>query len=265
MRPHWVFFARPLFVAVAVDSRPHRHRGRLPVHSRLGHRRPVGAGRHSRAVARRSPLPLAELPPGADDHPHRRPAGGIREEHHADPPAADHRDLPVAETVGARDLDRTPAHRCAGRGRRGGARVRPQAGDRAAGDQRADQRAHRRGPRRAGSPGAARQPARRWSPPEPERCGRHTRRSGSPSWPPRETRGRLHAPAGAAGPPHRGPARRLRQRARRRSRRSSPAGAARPAPAEIRDRLIELDDLRQRKIISEEEFAAKKAELLSRI
>jgi len=45
-----------------------------------------------------------------------------------------------------------------------------------------------------------------------------------------------------------------------------PAGPAGPArPAEIRDRLIELDDLRQRKIISEEEFAAKKAELLSRI
>jgi membrane protein YdbS with pleckstrin-like domain len=42
-----------------------------------------------------------------------------------------------------------------------------------------------------------------------------------------------------------------------------PGGAA--APGEIRDRLIELDDLRQRKIISEEEFAAKKAELLSRI
>jgi hypothetical protein len=42
-----------------------------------------------------------------------------------------------------------------------------------------------------------------------------------------------------------------------------PAGPA--GPAEIRDRLIELDDLRQRKIISEEEFAAKKAELLSRI
>jgi membrane protein YdbS with pleckstrin-like domain len=36
-------------------------------------------------------------------------------------------------------------------------------------------------------------------------------------------------------------------------------------PSEIRDRLIELDDLRQRRIISEEEFAAKKAELLSRI
>jgi len=36
-------------------------------------------------------------------------------------------------------------------------------------------------------------------------------------------------------------------------------------PAEIRDRLIELDDLRQRGIISQEEFAAKKAELLSRI
>jgi membrane protein YdbS with pleckstrin-like domain len=48
----------------------------------------------------------------------------------------------------------------------------------------------------------------------------------------------------------------------------TPGGAAGPggaAAAEIRVRLIELDDLRQRKIISEEEFAAKKAELLSRI
>jgi hypothetical protein len=34
---------------------------------------------------------------------------------------------------------------------------------------------------------------------------------------------------------------------------------------QIRDRLIELDDLRQRGIISEQEFAAKKAELLDRI
>jgi membrane protein YdbS with pleckstrin-like domain len=34
---------------------------------------------------------------------------------------------------------------------------------------------------------------------------------------------------------------------------------------QIRDRLIELDDLRQRGIISEEEFSAKKAELLDRI
>jgi hypothetical protein len=34
---------------------------------------------------------------------------------------------------------------------------------------------------------------------------------------------------------------------------------------EIRDRLIELDDLRRRGIISEEEFAAKKSELLNRI
>ena len=37
------------------------------------------------------------------------------------------------------------------------------------------------------------------------------------------------------------------------------------APFEIRDRLIELDDLRKRGIISEEEFAAKKSELLNRI
>jgi membrane protein YdbS with pleckstrin-like domain len=45
----------------------------------------------------------------------------------------------------------------------------------------------------------------------------------------------------------------------------SPTPAHGSGPAEIRDRLIELDDLRQRGIISQEEFAAKKAELLSRI
>jgi hypothetical protein len=44
-----------------------------------------------------------------------------------------------------------------------------------------------------------------------------------------------------------------------------PGAGGAAAAGEIRDRLIELDDLRQRKIISEEEFAAKKAELLSRI
>jgi membrane protein YdbS with pleckstrin-like domain len=47
---------------------------------------------------------------------------------------------------------------------------------------------------------------------------------------------------------------------------AAPAGT--PAPAaqfEIRDRLIELDDLRKRGIISEEEFAAKKSQLLDRI
>jgi membrane protein YdbS with pleckstrin-like domain len=41
-----------------------------------------------------------------------------------------------------------------------------------------------------------------------------------------------------------------------------PPGAV---PFEIRDRLIELDDLRKRGILSEEEFAAKKSELLDRI
>jgi membrane protein YdbS with pleckstrin-like domain len=48
----------------------------------------------------------------------------------------------------------------------------------------------------------------------------------------------------------------------------SPAPSAAPAGTarfEIRDRLIELDDLRQRGILSEEEFAAKKSELLNRI
>ena len=44
---------------------------------------------------------------------------------------------------------------------------------------------------------------------------------------------------------------------------AGPGGGS--AAGEIRDRLIELDDLRQRGIISEEEFATKKAELLSRI
>jgi membrane protein YdbS with pleckstrin-like domain len=47
----------------------------------------------------------------------------------------------------------------------------------------------------------------------------------------------------------------------------SPAPNAAPGTAafEIRDRLIELDDLRRRGILSEEEFAAKKSELLNRI
>jgi membrane protein YdbS with pleckstrin-like domain len=45
----------------------------------------------------------------------------------------------------------------------------------------------------------------------------------------------------------------------------TPLPAYGSGPSEIRDRLIELDDLRQRGIISPEEFAAKKAELLNRI
>jgi len=46
-----------------------------------------------------------------------------------------------------------------------------------------------------------------------------------------------------------------------------PAGRAAggAVPFELRDRLIELDDLRKRGILSEEEFAAKKSELLDRI
>ena len=48
---------------------------------------------------------------------------------------------------------------------------------------------------------------------------------------------------------------------------AAPSGTPAPAaaPFEVRDRLIELDDLRRRGIISEEEFAAKKSELLNRI
>ncbi len=43
------------------------------------------------------------------------------------------------------------------------------------------------------------------------------------------------------------------------------AGATGAVPFEIRDRLIELDDLRKRGILTDEEFAAKKAQLLDRI
>ncbi|HEX4126501.1 MAG TPA: PH domain-containing protein [Acidimicrobiales bacterium] len=50
---------------------------------------------------------------------------------------------------------------------------------------------------------------------------------------------------------------------------SAPAAGTGSTPGtphfEIRDRLIELDDLRRRGILSEEEFAAKKSELLNRI
>jgi membrane protein YdbS with pleckstrin-like domain len=47
---------------------------------------------------------------------------------------------------------------------------------------------------------------------------------------------------------------------------SAPSTATQSAlPFEIRDRLIELDDLRRRGILSEEEFAAKKSQLLDRI
>jgi membrane protein YdbS with pleckstrin-like domain len=50
---------------------------------------------------------------------------------------------------------------------------------------------------------------------------------------------------------------------------TAPTVSPMPTPgathSDIRDRLIELDDLRQRGIISEAEFAAKKAELLNRI
>ena len=49
------------------------------------------------------------------------------------------------------------------------------------------------------------------------------------------------------------------------TRQPAPNAAPGTAAFEIRDRLIELDDLRRRGILSEEEFAAKKSELLNRI
>ncbi|HUC05108.1 MAG TPA: PH domain-containing protein [Acidimicrobiales bacterium] len=44
-----------------------------------------------------------------------------------------------------------------------------------------------------------------------------------------------------------------------------PTAGTNPSHFEVRDRLIELDDLHRRGIITDEEFAAKKAELLNRI
>jgi membrane protein YdbS with pleckstrin-like domain len=46
---------------------------------------------------------------------------------------------------------------------------------------------------------------------------------------------------------------------------SAPKAVPPGTPFEIRDRLIELDDLRRRGILTEEEFASKKSELLDRI
>jgi membrane protein YdbS with pleckstrin-like domain len=43
------------------------------------------------------------------------------------------------------------------------------------------------------------------------------------------------------------------------------AEGAGPSPASVHEKLIELDDLRRRGILTEEEFAAKKAQLLDRI
>ena len=129
---------------------------------------------------------------------------------------------------------------------------------------------------------------RSWAPPEPECPSDYEHTSATRARPERANDtppfGVPVVPAqadpwAASGPPTAPSARsrsRSRSEARRRRRRRHAAAAddgrprsdrcGRPRwPGEIRDRLIELDELRQRKIISEEEFAAKKAELLSRI
>ena len=64
------------------------------------------------------------------------------------------------------------------------------------------------------------------------------------------------APSGRSAPPSPPPAA---------SGPSGTSGTSGTARFDIRDRLIELDDLRRRGIVSEEEFAAKKSELLDRI
>ena len=112
---------------------------------------------------------------------------------------------------------------------------------------------------------------RRWTPPEPERAGDTPpfgvpvvpaegdpwAASAPPQTPPGQRSGPAGPPTAKVGPP---PVTGTPPQPQ-----ATPGRGGSAGPSEIRDRLIELDDLRQRKIISEEEFAAKKAELLSRI
>ncbi len=105
---------------------------------------------------------------------------------------------------------------------------------------------------------------RRWSPPEPEGAG-DTPPFGVPVVTPEgDPRSAPMPPQAPAGPPP-GPGAPPGATGAPPQPTVVPGRGGAAGPAEIRDRLIELDDLRQRKIISEEEFAAKKAELLSRI
>ena len=143
-----------------------------------------------------------------------------------------------------------PRHRRAGRGRLADARVHAQAGRRAARHQLADQRdRRRRAPRADPARHAALRRARRSAAPQPRRRRRTTTQHDTPPF------GVRASPAATSRP-------RSGARAATRGRAGGRPGAA---PFEIRDRLIELDDLRQRGILSEEEFAAKKSELLNRI
>jgi membrane protein YdbS with pleckstrin-like domain len=104
---------------------------------------------------------------------------------------------------------------------------------------------------------------RRWSPPEPPRAG-DTPPFGVPvvgsEW-----EGARTAPPVPTAPPAPTATWESPPTAPQAIVPSAPAPGGSTPASDIRDRLIELDDLRQRRIISEEEFAAKKAELLSRI
>ena len=133
------------------------------------------------------------------------------------------------------------------------ARVHAQAGHRPARHQLADQRDRGRRPPRADP---RRTCCRATSAAARRRDGRRPRR------PTTTTTSTTRRPSASA--------RRATERQARHAPRPEPARAAgaatrAPLPFEIRDRLIELDDLRRRGILSEEEFAAKKSQLLNRI
>ena len=260
LRPHWIFLFGPLFTSIGVwaglivlvilwqkapelDELAHPHFGPDP-----------------RPVAARSLRPLALLRGGPHLDPHPRAPGHRRPRHRPAAPAADHRGQhpPGADRAGPRYG--LADHRRPGRGRLPDTRVHAQAGGGAARHQLADQRDRRRGPPRGHPVGHA--TADRYGAPYADRDADDTRHDDTRDdteryedahdTPPFGVGGAASTPAAAVTPDGGG---------------AASAGNATPGTQqfEIRDRLIELDDLRRRGILSEEEFAAKKSELLNRI
>lgn len=76
---------------------------------------------------------------------------------------------------------------------------------------------------------------------------------------PEDDRPRNSAPSGSAPPPAQAP------QSETRAAPTAPPAAARPAVEDIVKTIERLAELRQKNILTEEEFASKKAELLSRL
>ncbi len=244
LRPHWIFLFGPLFTSIGVWAA-------IIVLLVLWHNAPSWTNYPILIIAIIPGLwllgryrPLAFLRRGADLDPDPGARGHHRARHGPAAPAAHHRGQhpPAPDRAGARDG--LADHRRAGRGRLADPGVHAQAGGRPARHQLADQRdRRRRSPR--GDPGR-------------HAAARSLRRRPTPT--------RTHDDADDTPPLRRGRGRPTRSgRPSVPSRRRPPAPRPARLPSEIRQRLIELDDLRRRGILSEEEFAAKKSQLLDRI